>query len=266
MGIELCSGDTVEYPLVLDPKIRDWVLIPISVVMVLVTLVRTLLTRSMQSPQKTPLTTMQEKSIVCHSQLLRQNHHILSGDAFGLRRAFLRDRVLHLEKPEDSDITSNMAADPTAMMGPLKGQVMNMLPNIIIMTWVNYFFSGFVVIKLPFMLTPRFRGMLQRGIEAAGLDFNYVSSISWYFLNFMGLNPIVDIILEWCLGSQTEGVDTVAMMAPSLSGSVANGASPTAAALPPDLIKVFNTELENLNIVKHDKWALADVEQRLLKK
>ena len=262
MGIELSSGDTVDYPLMLDPQIRDWVLIPISVVMVLVTLVRTLLTKTLQSPSKTPLTTMQEKSIVAHSQLLRQNHGILSAESFGLRRAFLRDRVLHLEKPQDSDITNNLAADPSAMMGPMKTQVMNMLPNILIMTWINYFFSGFVVIKLPFMLTPRFRGMLQRGIEAAGLDFNYVSSISWYFLNFMGLSPVVDVILSWCFGSRAESVDTVAMMAPSLAGS---HASPTA-ALPPDLVKVFKTELDNLNIVKHDKWALADVEQRLLKK
>jgi len=262
MGIELSSGDTVDYPLMLDPKIRDWVLIPISVVMVLVTLVRTLLTRTMQTPSKTPLTTMQEKSIVQHSSLLRQHHDILSADAFGVRRSFLRDRVLHLEKSEDADLTANMAADPTAMMGPMKGQLMNMLPNILIMTWVNYFFSGFVVIKLPFMLTPRFRGMLQRGIEAAGLDFNYVSSISWYFLNFMGLNPIVDLILSWRSGSRAESVDTMAMMAPQLAAP-AGGLS--ASALPPDLVKVFNTELENLNIVKHDKWVLADVEKRLIK-
>jgi len=262
MGIELSSGDTVEYPLMLDPRIRDWVLFPISFVMVLVTLVRTLLTKALQSPKKTPLITMQEKSIVQHSQLLRQNHSILAADAFGVRRSFLRDRVLHLEKSEDSDITQNMAMDPTAMMGPMKTQIMNMLPNILIMTWVNFFFSGFVVIKLPFMLTPRFRGMLQRGIEAAGLDFNYVSSISWYFLNFMGLNPIIDLVLSWASGPNAESVDPMAMMSPHLAAASA-GSSPTS-ALPADLVKVFNTELENLNIVKHDKWELADVEKRLV--
>jgi len=262
MGIELSSGDSVEYPLMLDPRIRDWVLFPISVVMVLVTLVRTLLSKSMQTAKKVPFTTMQEKSIVQHSFLLRQNHKILSGDAFGVRRSFLSDNVLHLEKSQDADITSNMAMDPSTMMGPMKAQITNMLPNIIVMTWINYFFSGFVVIKLPFMLTPRFRGMLQRGIEAAGLDFNYVSSISWYFLNFMGLNPIVDLILSWRSDSSAESVDTMAMMAPQVAAPAGMGLG---GALPSDMVKVFNAELENLKIVKHDKWELADVEKRLIK-
>ena len=40
-----------------------------------------------------------------------------------------------------------------------------MVPQMAMMGIVNYFFSGFVLGKIPFPLTPSFKGMLQRGIS-----------------------------------------------------------------------------------------------------
>jgi ER membrane protein complex subunit 3 len=37
--------------------------------------------------------------------------------------------------------------------------------------------------------------MLQRGIQTADMDVRWVSSLSWYFLNFFGLNGLYRIIL-----------------------------------------------------------------------
>lgn len=37
--------------------------------------------------------------------------------------------------------------------------------------------------------------MLQRGIETQDMDVRWVSSLSWYFLNFFGLNGLYRLIL-----------------------------------------------------------------------
>lgn len=74
------------------------------------------------------------------------------------------------------------------------------------MAWVNFFFTGFVVAKVPFPLTQKFRGMLQRGVDLQSLDVTYVSSLSWYFLNVFGLRGLLSV----ALGEET--VDDTAIM------------------------------------------------------
>lgn len=58
-----------------------------------------------------------------------------------------------------------MMSDPTMMMDMLKKNVHMIVPQMLTGAWVNFFFSGFVIAKIPFPLTQRFRTMLQRGID-----------------------------------------------------------------------------------------------------
>jgi hypothetical protein len=98
------------------------------------------------------------------------------------------------------------------MMGGMKTQAVMMVPQMVIMGWINFFFQGFVLsaslesardkrvdgirtVKLPFPLTLGFKSMLQRGVETPDMDVRWVSSLSWYFLNFFGLNGLYRLLL-----------------------------------------------------------------------
>jgi hypothetical protein len=112
----------------------------------------------------------------------------------------------------------NPLTDPAAMdgmMGGMKTQLVMMVPQMVIMGWINFFFNGFVLgpfgifnmkvsrlmgvvsftVKLPFPLTLGFKSMLQRGVETQDMDARWVSSLSWYFLNFFGLNGLYRLLL-----------------------------------------------------------------------
>jgi ER membrane protein complex subunit 3 len=110
---------------------------------------------------------------------------------------------------------ASMLTDPAAMegmMGGMKNQMVMMVPQMVIMGWINFFFQGFVLstwplhspcyltwlillVKLPFQLTLGFKSMLQRGIETPDMDVRWVSSLSWYFLNWFGLNGLYRVLL-----------------------------------------------------------------------
>lgn len=55
--------------------------------------------------------------------------------------------------------------------------------------------DGIPAVKLPFPLTPQFKSMLQSGVGTRDLDARWVSSLSWYFLTFFGLQPVYNFIL-----------------------------------------------------------------------
>ena len=88
--------------------------------------------------------------------------------------------------------------DPGAMdgmMGMMKNQMAMMVPNTLIMSWINAFFSGFVIIKLPFPITVKFKSMLQAGVATREMDPRWMSSISWYFLCYFGLQSVFVFLL-----------------------------------------------------------------------
>lgn len=83
-----------------------------------------------------------------------------------------------------------------ALMNMAKGNIMNYVPQTLIMAWVNFFFADSIVMKLPFPLTAGFKSMLQSGVNTPDLDVRYVSAISWYFVNLFGLRPVYSVIMS----------------------------------------------------------------------
>lgn len=77
----------------------------------------------------------------------------------------------------------------------MKQQIAGILPQLLLGGWVNYFFPGFILMKLPFGLPARFKVMLQRGMPLDNLEVSYVTSLSWYFISLIGLRGINTLIM-----------------------------------------------------------------------
>jgi len=268
-------------PLYLDPQIRDWVLFPITLVMILVGILRHYVTLLLNSPPKKQiLAAIREQRAITRSQILRATStfspippHLYRAISSHLSTAFtegtyLKDSLLSPEeRKEREENPPNPLTDPGAMDGMvdgLKKQMAMMVPQMIIMGWVNFFFQGFVLIKLPFPLTLGFKSMMQRGIETPDMDVRWVSSLSWYFLNFFGLNGLFRLLL----GSENAANSSQDMAAQaSPFGAMLSGpnAQPAMGPAAPDYRKLYAQEKDNLQFAEGQyKWVGDDVETRVL--
>merc|ERR1712179_262344 len=185
------------------------------------------------------------------SRLLRENGRFLPKQSFLMRKNFFNNTETGFFKREKRD--SNMAnpmTDPSMMKDAMKGNMMNVLPMIVIGGWINWAFSGFLTTKVPFPLTLRFKPMLQRGIELVSLDASWVSSVSWYFLNVFGLRSMYNLIL-----GMDNAADQTRVMQDQMPGA--------AMGMPPDPSKAFKAEWEALEITEH-QWAIQGVEEEIM--
>jgi len=99
--------------------------------------------------------------------------------------------------------------------------------------------------------------MLQRGIETPDMDVRWVSSLSWYFLNFFGLNGLYRMLL---------GNDNSADSSQDMTATPFASANATPAG-PQDYNKLFKTEIDNLEFSNAlYSWVGNDVEERVLKR
>lgn len=150
----------------------------------------------------------------------------------------------YANKNVSDEAPANPLTDPgtnDALMDMAKGNIMNYIPQTLIMAWVNYFFAGFVIMKLPFPLTDSFKSMLQQGIVTPDLNVRYVSSISWYFVNLLGLKPVYSLLMDPSAANELVQQQQQNQQLPNLG---APGA--------PKIDKIFNKEAEDIQILTHD--------------
>eukprot|EP00026_Physarum_polycephalum_P015503 Phypoly_transcript_16203.p1 GENE.Phypoly_transcript_16203~~Phypoly_transcript_16203.p1 ORF type:complete len:285 (+),score=75.31 Phypoly_transcript_16203:80-856(+) len=242
--------------LVLDSAIRNWVLVPIVAVMFIVAILRSNITRLMQEDKKSDLKAIQQSQTLLRTKRLIVNGHKLPPHAFEARRQLFTDKdrgILAIKGDPAAQPAANpmsMMSDPTQMMGMMKNNMAMIVPQMLLMGWVSYFFSGFVAVKLPFPLTVRFKALLQRGIELASLDVSYVSALSWYFLVLFGLRGVIALAL-----GEGQVVDDTKLMQQQMDA--------TAMMQQMDITKVYISERENLELVQHN-WSAEDAEIRLV--
>ena len=162
----------------------------------------------------------QETARLQRAAHVRQNSVWVPEASFQRRRAFYadKDKGLFLDPTVTKSEKDPLAAmsDPAMMMQQQKSMFTVMLPQMIMMGIISYFFSGFVMVKIPIPLSLRFKGMTQRGIDlqvthahthmharahthththTQTLDVSFVSSFSWYVLVSVGISGIMTLLM-----------------------------------------------------------------------
>ena len=234
--------------------------------MILTGVLRHYATVLLQSPPKPPATTWEsrERQNLFRGTTLRTNASAaLSKPAFETRKEYLiesykKGYFLKAGPESRGQAAPNPMSDPAAMegmMGMMKGNMTMMIPQTLIMSWINAFFAGFVILRLPFPLTIRFKSMLQSGVMTRDLDVRWVSSLSWYFLCLFGLQGVFVFIL----GNENSASQMGQQMAQMNPQAQANPFGP---GQDPD--KMFLAEAENLEVAEH--YSILDgAEDRLLR-
>jgi len=204
--------------LLLDPRIRNWVLLPIMIVTFLVQALRHYVTEYMklssaQSQQETDPRKIYEKQLLLRARRLRTNANCIHSQAFRSRKGLFLNAESGLltvesnKKKAEDPMSQLPMMNPMFAMDMMKRNLAMVVPQLLIGALVNFFFSGFVAVKLPFSLPQKFKTMLQRGIMLHSLDPSYVSSLSWYFLVLFGLRGLNTLLL----GDTAPILDTAAM-------------------------------------------------------
>jgi hypothetical protein len=162
--------------------------------MILLGLLRNVLTENLMKKDKPEAEEVYAQSCLARTGRMKSNYMYITERAFRVRKnAFLSEQGLLDHKFEPSGGPMAMM-DPTKMIGGMKQNLIYMLSTIFMLNWVSTFCSGFILAKMPFPLTQKFRGMLQRGVELNNLDVTYVSSASWYFLALFGCRGFISLI------------------------------------------------------------------------
>jgi hypothetical protein len=121
--------------------------------MVLTGILRHYLSTLLQTlPKKQPINKTRQQRSLMRMQNFRGNHAQISRASFERRKDYFNEAVKDgkfLADPENrGKPPANPLTDPGAMegmMGMMKGNVAMMVPQSLIMGWINAFFSGYVI-------------------------------------------------------------------------------------------------------------------------
>jgi len=281
--------------LLLDSQIRDWVVLPLLVIMITAGLLRTHVGRLLRpAPKPTLYMDARAKSALLRSSRLRSGAGgFLSGGRWESRRlawsaraegsssnvsdGWLRQEAKRAETDKklqdamqesggndaDDPISAALPGlDPGAMMDGMKGNMAAMVQNMVMMQGISHFFRGFVLVKVPFPLTKGFKQMFQRGLfDLSTLETSYVSSVSWYFLVMFGLRAFFRLAMGDPLQEEMEGNEIQKEMGRDYGG----GAPPGAGFEGPKLLKAEADNLELIN-VRSRRFKVDEAEKNLLGK
>ncbi len=249
--------------ILIDSEIRNWVFIPIIIVLILFSIIRMNIQRIMGGSSLATNVKKNDSSYNSHLESIKlakakkfySNCSVLPPSSFNNRKTlFCQEKgFLHMEsKQENQDMASMMAQNPMTnpdMMSKMMGSNMMMMVMFPLqMFGINYFFSGMIVGKVAFPLTQKFRELLQRGISIDNIDVKYISSLSLYFLVFMGIDKIFKIFLR---EDRKVNLQSMPMTATPPPNPLAGGSQ--------GIKKHYDSERDNIKMMEY-KFAFAEIE------
>ena len=246
---ERLSKIRMEQTLELDPAIRNWVILPLTAVIMLVGVCRHYVSLLIKSEEKAEIATISQMQTLQRAQRLRGASHFLRPSAFAQRKVYFTKKGGAL-KSSGLPAAQNPMMNPGGMMNMMKNNMLFMIPNVGMMAWISYFFPGFVALKVPFPLTPKFKMMVQRGVDLAMLDSSYVTSLAWYFVAMFGLQGFYKLVL----GAAVDDEARLMQAQMGQMGGPGMGFNAKAA---------FKQEKDSVALLKH-KWAVEEVEKVVL--
>jgi hypothetical protein len=141
--------------MVCPPIIHSQILYILTITQILTGILRHYAMTLLQStPKKADLPKTRQQRSLIRGVNLRTNAQVLSPASFASRKAYMVQAYQEgkfLAEPElRGKPRPNPMSDPAAMegmMGMMKGNMAMMIPQTLIMGWINAFFSGFVISK-----------------------------------------------------------------------------------------------------------------------
>ncbi|MEW5304724.1 MAG: hypothetical protein WDW38_009720 [Sanguina aurantia] len=238
--------------LTLDQQVRDWVFIPLTAAIILMKLLQQFAHQMLNAPAAATgkeIREIREMQAVTRSQRLRGMLRWIPDSAFKMRREFFvgKDTGVFAAKSVSRTMQETMATDPSVAMDGIKKNLGGMVPQFAMGMVVNFFFQGFVIGKIPFALSPRFKPMLQRGIDLSSLDVSYFTSLSYYIVLLFGLRGVFSLVFR------DDTVDDTEMMRRQMN--------PMANQMAFDAEAAFKTERAALPAIDHE-WELDTAEER----
>ncbi|CAG9464883.1 unnamed protein product [Pedinophyceae sp. YPF-701] len=237
----------------LDDGVRTFVLLPIFFATLLSGLIRAFLGPVMDGGSKgstADVKKIREAQLLLRSSTLRRTAGFFPRSSFLSRKFYFAAKdegVFYGPAEAAPNAMMDMAMDPNKTMGMMQRSLGGFLPSILMFGWVRALFSGFIMAKVPFSLTQKFRAMLQQGIDVPALDVTYVSSFSFYILCYSGMRGLSQLLLQWAVGA---GPASRVAEDPMLSGAMTANKAWNQGVEKVDGAKAFQAERAALALVQ----------------
>ncbi|CRG93959.1 ER membrane protein complex subunit 3, putative [Plasmodium gallinaceum] len=252
-------------PLILDEKIRIYALLPIFIIVVLVCIIKSNMGQMLFPEAKTDVEKLRQNNFLTRFNLLKSNSGFISPVAFLSRKKFYNKPQVGFfnDLPEQiNPFDAMLKQDPSDLFGMMKNQIPFFILQLGLGFLINLFFSGYLVAKIPFPLTYKFKSTLQMGMDIDLLDMKFVSSLSWYFLVMFGSSGLISIIDYFVLQEKDRSQNSTFENLMAVQNPLAR--QPLNMNSVPDLKKFYEQKKEELDNMKYE-FLLEDIEYKLIK-